>query len=361
MYKIGDKVVFGRPNGEQTLGTVEKVNRTTLIIAQDEERGQTRIRQAGAKWKVPFSMVKPAGPNDFRVDQAAGYALIDAEIARQSARPKRPDQTIMSEIASCYNMLSPENLYADGERSPAQAAALRSGLKQRLRDLQRELGRGVSEDEAWASMRQRNPSSGAKQRARGTRTFASPDFPFILGAQHERMMQAMARQRGHVKKMQGRISKEKAGRNNREYIGEMKQDKADMVRSHRRGISSAGRDRPRLPNPAIYDPKFGVWFAVFIHPHYPTPDQLSLASMFRNSVKIAAKTFGKFTPKEITRLTVESYGFLNYFTTPSLAVQSDVLGFRELPLWQAGLRQGRTFIEASNALRASAGEKHWPV
>ena len=31
MFKVGDKVMFGRPNGEQTLGRIEKVNQKTFF------------------------------------------------------------------------------------------------------------------------------------------------------------------------------------------------------------------------------------------------------------------------------------------------------------------------------------------
>ena len=39
MFKVGDKVMFGRPNGEQTLGRIEKVNQKTYKIKTLESRG----------------------------------------------------------------------------------------------------------------------------------------------------------------------------------------------------------------------------------------------------------------------------------------------------------------------------------
>lgn len=61
MILKGSKVVFGRPNGEQTTGEVVKVNRTTFKIRTLEERGSGRGAGAGAIWKVHKSLVRPAG------------------------------------------------------------------------------------------------------------------------------------------------------------------------------------------------------------------------------------------------------------------------------------------------------------
>jgi hypothetical protein len=45
--------------------------------------------------------------------------------------------------------LSPEFLYADGERSPMAAARLQKSLKRQWAALERIVGRPVTEDEAW--------------------------------------------------------------------------------------------------------------------------------------------------------------------------------------------------------------------
>ena len=52
MFKVGDKVVFGRENGEKTLGTVVKVNAKSVTIRQDEERGASRVREVGTRWRA---------------------------------------------------------------------------------------------------------------------------------------------------------------------------------------------------------------------------------------------------------------------------------------------------------------------
>jgi hypothetical protein len=57
--KIGQKVFFGRPNGEKTLGTVVKVNRKKCKIRQEEQRGQYKDHRIGSVWTVPFSLIFP--------------------------------------------------------------------------------------------------------------------------------------------------------------------------------------------------------------------------------------------------------------------------------------------------------------
>jgi hypothetical protein len=55
----------------------------------------------------------------------------------------------MKEIVQTYCGLSPENLFADGERSRAQAARYASHYKAKLKVLFQEIGRTVSETEAY--------------------------------------------------------------------------------------------------------------------------------------------------------------------------------------------------------------------
>ena len=52
--KIGDKVVFGRGAGQQTTGTVVKINAASVKIRQDEARGGKPI---GTEWRVHPSLV----------------------------------------------------------------------------------------------------------------------------------------------------------------------------------------------------------------------------------------------------------------------------------------------------------------
>ena len=57
-YKVGDRVIFGRPNGEQTKGEVVKVNVKNLKVKQIGWRGSGRRRPDGTVWTVPPSLVR---------------------------------------------------------------------------------------------------------------------------------------------------------------------------------------------------------------------------------------------------------------------------------------------------------------
>ena len=59
MLKEGDKIYFGRPNGEKTLAKITKVNRKTYSIETLESRGARGKK--GQKWRVPFSLATKAG------------------------------------------------------------------------------------------------------------------------------------------------------------------------------------------------------------------------------------------------------------------------------------------------------------
>jgi hypothetical protein len=58
MIQKNDIVVFGRPNGEKTRGRVIRVNAKSITIEQVEERGRSRIREAGVKWRVHPTLVR---------------------------------------------------------------------------------------------------------------------------------------------------------------------------------------------------------------------------------------------------------------------------------------------------------------
>jgi len=55
-FKVGDKVRFGRKNGEKTAGTVLKINAKALKIRQDEARG---VHKVGTTWRVQPCLVYP--------------------------------------------------------------------------------------------------------------------------------------------------------------------------------------------------------------------------------------------------------------------------------------------------------------
>ena len=57
----------------------------------------------------------------------------------------------MRDILYCYVQLSPENLWCDGEATPKEAAHTEKRYNDRLTNLFKELGRKVSEQEAYNS------------------------------------------------------------------------------------------------------------------------------------------------------------------------------------------------------------------
>lgn len=62
----------------------------------------------------------------------------------------RDQKAIMNEIVDTYGALSPENLTCDGELPRSQVNARYSKLNKTLRSLFQELGKEVSEEDAWA-------------------------------------------------------------------------------------------------------------------------------------------------------------------------------------------------------------------
>lgn len=191
-FKVGDKVVFGRTFGEQTNGTVVGIGRTgKLKVRQDESRG---VHKIGAVWTVPVSLcrlasasapaVAPMTSTDslaLKVGQtvefqgyswaARGTATLTGVVTRVAqgayevygngqtqvlqytaikAVTKRPFETVKSEISGVYGSLSPENLWSDGEATRTEANRRRACLNRALAALFVEVGRKVSEAEAFA-------------------------------------------------------------------------------------------------------------------------------------------------------------------------------------------------------------------
>lgn len=95
----------------------------------------------GGRYKVPVAPVQVA------LNRAVAPAV------------KRDDAIIMQDILGIYCNLSPENLFMDGEISHSQGMKRAASFRARLRDLFRELGRTVSEDEAygWPNTRRQTP------------------------------------------------------------------------------------------------------------------------------------------------------------------------------------------------------------
>ncbi len=138
-FKVGDRVLFGRSHGEQTLGEVESIGRTgKLKVKQLEQRGTMRTRPVGTIWTVPPTLCRKVGADTQARDAPP-----------EPARPARPEAEIMRDVVGCYGGLSPENLTCDGEIRGSAVARRAATIRGRLRACFRELGRHVSEDEAF--------------------------------------------------------------------------------------------------------------------------------------------------------------------------------------------------------------------
>lgn len=194
-YKVGDKVIFGRNQGEQTEGTVVKVNRTKLKVRQDESRGTMRSYPVGTIWTVPPSLCRKVGAGapvgtplvtpkptttTLKVGQTVTFegfdwaarskgtvtgivTLVNAQsyevygpqgtrnldASQVQAAPKRPFDEVKGIIQGVYAGLSPENLTCDGELPRAQVQRRSAELRRALKALFIEAGREVLESEAY--------------------------------------------------------------------------------------------------------------------------------------------------------------------------------------------------------------------
>lgn len=180
--KVGMRVVFGRDRGQQSTGTVTKVNRTRAKVQVDSPRGS---RTTAGVWNVPFSLLRPEGVSEetpkYRVGQAIKVPAYNygrsreelisgvvvkavggfyevllatgrtklAPYADAQPCPPRSEEEIMGSIRQMYSSLSPENLSCDGELTATQTARRARKYRRCLRALETELGRRVGEMEAY--------------------------------------------------------------------------------------------------------------------------------------------------------------------------------------------------------------------
>jgi hypothetical protein len=131
-FRVGDLVTFGRPNGEQTEGRIVRVNAASITIEQTEVRGVSRVREAGTKWRVHPSLVRPVGAS------------------AAPAAPKRSEAEIIAALRNIEMGLSPEHLYCDGERPRSEARSIETRLKAARKALVAELGREPTPNELWS-------------------------------------------------------------------------------------------------------------------------------------------------------------------------------------------------------------------
>ncbi len=140
--KVGDKVYFGRKNGEQTLGEIVKINQKTAKVKQLEARGTMKDHRIGIVWTVPFSMMTLA--------LAGTTPKVASYLNGRPVGVVRRESEVMRDILACHTSLEPEALTGDGELSAGEVSRRRAELNRRLLALFNEIGRHVPAEEAFA-------------------------------------------------------------------------------------------------------------------------------------------------------------------------------------------------------------------
>ena len=140
--RVGQRVYFGRPNGQKTLGVVIKIGRSKVKVRSLECRGYRET--SGEVWGVPVTLLTP---------ENAGRP---AQVTRRVQPVVGPDYSgqtesmLLENIRNIYCQLSPENLHCDGEISASEAHRRGVELRRHLQACFRALGRTVSEGEAYS-------------------------------------------------------------------------------------------------------------------------------------------------------------------------------------------------------------------
>jgi len=212
--KVGMKVLFGRSQGEQTLGTIIKVNPQKLKVRQEESRGTMRSYPIGSVWTVPPSLCQAAGAVATVTAQAPAVVQAPTLKVGQTVefegcswadwRPTtlkgvitkinvdgsydvyggghtqckklvkatgtRAFLDIARECQNVYNSLSPECLTCDGERSRSEVTRIAAELNRALKALFIEAGRQISEDEAYRA---------ETENVEAPKTAANPELPIL--------------------------------------------------------------------------------------------------------------------------------------------------------------------------------------
>jgi len=204
IFNVGDRVYFGRTNGEKSLGEVVKVNLKSLKVKLLEERGSRRSYAVGGTWRVPPSLCtladgdcpadRPAavpslfkvgdsvwfegsvrtstnlGPQDHRLEKGLVNGVVTkvnsngtceifgvnygpntrtVNASDMSLAAPRSEETIRKSFHAVYGALSPENLTCDGEASRSEVRRKSAVLNRALRALAEENGRLIPEGESY--------------------------------------------------------------------------------------------------------------------------------------------------------------------------------------------------------------------
>jgi hypothetical protein len=157
---VGMKVMFGRGNGEQTLGEIIKINPTKAKVKTLQTRGNGRGSSAGAIWTVPYSLMNPAGVAF--IDELNSLPPLDSAELPLPYNEFSEMNLIVEAVVQTYNHLSPEWLTCDGELPRTRVIARKIELERRLKGLFMALGRPVSESVAYKWEEERCAASAKK-------------------------------------------------------------------------------------------------------------------------------------------------------------------------------------------------------
>lgn len=154
-FRVGQKVMFGRAHGEQTLGEIVRVNPRTITIRQLEGRGTFRNYRVGTIWRVHPKFVHPAEAGASPTKQERRDLPARRHRIRRAPARTRSQDEIMVDIARTYSGLDPVELTMDGELPGWQVRQRERALNAHLGDLFDELGEYITEDEAYDYIQER--------------------------------------------------------------------------------------------------------------------------------------------------------------------------------------------------------------
>jgi hypothetical protein len=149
-FRVGQKVIFGRDNGEHTLGVIEKMNPTKAKVKTLEDRGAAH--RAGVIWSVPYSMMKPApdgAGHPLAIDPKKPIVIERVPVKLEYNPFGGTENKLLEALSAVYNGLSPENLHCDGEASATHVRAKLAELTRQKRGICMALGREVDETEVY--------------------------------------------------------------------------------------------------------------------------------------------------------------------------------------------------------------------
>ena len=104
----------------------------------------------GKGFKVPAHLARQLS-DKFLVAVKVSAPEVKVAEHPETTRSLRPESSILNDIRRVYSNLSPENLSCDGELGQTEVRNKYAALTRELKQLERELGRKVSEEQAFAN------------------------------------------------------------------------------------------------------------------------------------------------------------------------------------------------------------------